>query len=150
MKLVVHVGAGKTGTSSIQSSLSQNSVLLKEQGFFYLGMYFEGLLGKEHFKDGPAVDFARDLKEREEYFEQFVLESITAAKHKLEKIGIHTAIWSNEGLFTAIAKTKALFARISEIVELEVVSYLRRQDSWYLSAYQQWGIKHIEITNPPS
>lgn len=142
MKLVVHVGAGKTGTSSIQSSLSQNSELLKKQGFFYLGMYFEALLGKQHFKHGPAVDFAHDLKEREDYFEHFVLESITTAKEKLEKTGVHTAIWSNEGLFTAITKTKTLFSRISDIVELEVVTYLRRQDSWYLSAYQQWGIKH--------
>lgn len=43
MKIVFHIGMGKTGTSSIQAALSQNAGELRKQGALYLGMWFDRL-----------------------------------------------------------------------------------------------------------
>lgn len=39
--LVVHIGAGKTGTSSIQAALKENGKLLEQHKIKYLGMLLE-------------------------------------------------------------------------------------------------------------
>ncbi|MDF1709314.1 MAG: hypothetical protein P1U72_14545 [Paracoccaceae bacterium] len=43
MKLFMHIGMGKTGTSSIQFALSQNTAQLTSQQARYLGMWFEAI-----------------------------------------------------------------------------------------------------------
>lgn len=40
-KLIVHIGAGKTGSTSIQSTLRENQKVLAENGCKYLGMMLE-------------------------------------------------------------------------------------------------------------
>ena len=41
IELILHIGAGKTGTSSIQETLRNNSLALNDQHVKYLGLMLE-------------------------------------------------------------------------------------------------------------
>lgn len=60
VELVLHIGMGKTGTSSIQDALQQNALKLSGHRTEYLGMWFtavdarfEGLSGQKLFFRSP-------------------------------------------------------------------------------------------------
>lgn len=142
-RLILHVGAGKTGSSSIQETLRINHELLKARGIWYLGMMFEHSPVKRYPWQIPSGFEALVKLKNDEITDQLVdvLES-TLSEIKLR--GGHTAILSNESLFHH--HREPLFKAI-EILhdkgwEIEAVAYVRRQDAWAKSAYIQWGLKH--------
>ena len=103
MKIIIHIGAGKTGTSSIQMTLKENQQELHKLGFHYMGLVFEHATTKkfawqnQHAVNLFAMDNARACNE--------VLEVIDGTIEQLSKKGIHTIIWSNESLLKQSSKT---------------------------------------------
>lgn len=149
MKLIIHAGAGKTGSSAIQSSLNSNVELLASKGVLYTGLYFENLEGYG-LKGKPApVFFDEHLSNDSSNFLDFCQKSILNAVTKCKSDGLDTIIWSNEGIFSAPNKIGPLINKISVYFdEITFLVYLRRQDHWFSSAYQQWGIKHKTYEGP--
>jgi hypothetical protein len=148
MRLLLHVGAGKTGTSSIQQTLRANDRALRAQGVLYLGLMLEHAparlypwqkpTGSEVFHHLPAPEAVEAVVE--------VL-SRTAAAAAAE--GIHTLVWSNESFFDRGA-TVRLALRDPRLVALDVrvVAYVRQPHDWLRSAYVQWGLKHKTYSGP--
>ncbi len=141
--VVLHVGSGKTGTSTIQAFCRRNRDRLRAAGVLYprtpgearhgrLGLSIRSdaeLAASPHWGRQPwsdpaefRTDFRRDL---------------TA---EIAEAGAPTVLFSDEGLFAATSD--AGLARLRQLLDdlarsVRVVVYLRRQDDHLVSRYQQ-------------
>jgi len=143
-KLVVHIGHGKTGSSSIQKTLVEGGPGLARQNIRYLGIMLEYAQNtakpKWQFPEGSDIFFSpqkADERAREIY---------PILKEELEvlaKQGVKTAIWSNEWILERYAYIIPALQRLrSEGHEVHLQCYVRHPDKWAQSAYSQWGLKH--------
>lgn len=147
-RFIFHIGAGKTGTSSVQSTLKQAVEPLRRQGVWYLGLMFEHspvemfswqrFGGQDEFLSLPAPQQVRELR-------RVLLSTVRraiAAK-------AHTLIWSSESFFD---RHNAVFEPLREAIELgvklQVLCYVRSHEAWVKSAYVQWGLKHKTYPGP--
>ena len=152
-RIILHIGSPKTGTSIIQSHLAQNREVLRDNGFLYpitissnpklyrtyesshLLMY--SLAGWEQFTEfSPEAFFERA--------------NATAAEHDIETmlLSAENTYWLPKQI-TAREKPEeqeywdeksAYVGRIAkafEGYEVKIVLYLRRQDRWIESWYNQ-------------
>jgi hypothetical protein len=141
-RLILHVGAGKTGTTSIQQYLARVSLRLAQEGVAYWGY----MLDRAPFRQFPWQDqFQTELflrMDRATAADQLTLvleQSIKVA----QSAGIHTAIWSNEAIFDRAQNVLAALDRLDRArVDIVVIAYVRQHDAWAASAYLQWGLKH--------
>lgn len=141
--VVLHIGSGKTGTSTIQRVLRRNPEALRAAGFLYpraagrvrhtkLGLYLrpdDQLVRHPDWITGdfdvePAA-FRRRLRRR--------------LDRELEQSGARSVLFSDEGLFTAGDRTIAGARRLADELggAVRLVVYLRRQDDHLVSRYQQ-------------
>ncbi|MBX3571718.1 MAG: hypothetical protein KF694_05135 [Mesorhizobium sp.] len=150
VKLVVHIGLGKTGSSSIQETLLHNAPILERQGVKYLGMMLENsdagtklpwqrMSGSNAFFDGMS---ASDASEQ-------LYDVLNRSISDLRQDGYSLAIWSNEWLATRGAHVCSALKKIKESgTDVEIQCYVRRHDRWIQSAYLQWGIKDKSYEGP--
>jgi hypothetical protein len=140
--LVLHIGTGKTGTSSIQYFLDQNRELLADLGLLYpkspgtrrhtrLGLYIrpDNMLNetlswhRQRFSSPTA--FRRAFRRR--------------LFNEMSEAGLSRLLFSDEALYgspnQALRRLKRFTDRIARNVRLVV--YLRRQDDHMVSRYQQ-------------
>lgn len=133
-EIILHIGAGKTGTSSIQNFLGLNRAIFSENDIYI-----------------PSDDLTLDGHTSGQhvwYFAKLRNFSVTDAKEKLEK-DIKTILENRkESKIILTAENLSdpfkwfeLFQTIKEKVKLKAVFYLRRQDEYLLSAWQQWYVK---------
>lgn len=150
VKLVVHIGHGKTGSSSIQASLLHAREHLKAQGIKYLGLMLE-------YADNSDRPIWQVRSGSDQFFDQTPaaqanLEIGRVLKEELNRLqdeNIKTAIWSNEWLISRASHTiEAIDAIRKAGFQVEIQCYVRRHDKWAQSAYSQWGLKHKSYTGP--
>ncbi len=140
MKIIVHIGAGKTGTSSIQETLKKNQDKLNALGFHYMGLILEHASVKKYsWQNFPAGNFAV-LDDKTAYNE--ALDIINSTIKGMSAKGIHTLIWSNESFLAHSQKIIPILKTLEKDNEIEIIAYVRKHESWIRSAYTQWGIKH--------
>lgn len=138
MKLTLHVGMGKTGTSAIQRFLNQEKLDLAEAGIFNTGNRFQNLKSNFLFKKQGEITNTNLLKEG--------LQALSDTAKNLHNIS--HIVWSNESLSMS-RNYENLIEEISRSIleagvfdEVTVILAFRRQDDWLESAYRQWGLKH--------
>ena len=142
LDLVLHIGSGKTGTSSVQHLLSQNRERLAELGTLYPqspGRARHVRLGLFIRPDAELVNqiswHERDYSSPAEFREDF--------QHKLfaeiNSSGLTRVLLSDEALYgSTVEALKRLRAFTDEIARsIRLVVYLRRQDDHVCSRYQQ-------------
>lgn len=141
LKLYVHGGAGKTGTSAIQDYLRSNPEKLKANGACYTGLFFENY---QPLDDGRPLStiYASAVAQGPEAMEELVRERLKAVSAHCRENNLHSVIWSNEGILTTHRAMGSVLRSLSRDFDLKLILYFRRQDSWFLSAYKQWGIRH--------
>lgn len=143
MRLSIHIGMGKTGTTALQSFMKNHDGLI-DQGILYAGVRLGNLppsLGKVRHKvpSGTGVaDTRLALKN--------ALADLERAAVQVK--GVNHVIWSNEALVGIRSNRDVLIDTISEFLtstkvfdETEIILVLRRQDEWIESAYRQWGLR---------
>jgi len=149
MRLIVHIGSGKSGSTSIQAWCRNNTEELQKHRARYLGLYFEETPHSSCATQSTAhQQFFRDLRAKEGTAATTLRRILPAIIDDAAKDGIETLIWSNEALFSAYDELGECIAEINRLVPVTLVAYIRRQESWLLSAYQQWGIKHKTVQGP--
>jgi len=136
MRIILHIGQQKTGSTSLQRFLKKNRRLLKENGILY-----PKSLGKN--KQKVLVDIINtNSSERIKYIDQL--------QSEIKSSQADTLILSEENLYNIDKdKMKILHKILSEITNnITVVVYLRRQDCHMVSMYQQYirgkGIMTLE------
>ena len=148
MKLIVHIGAGKTGSSSIQDTLAADNTAsaLLEKGIFYTGLMMDKTPKLEgcvwQFHGGSDIFFAdKDRAQKTAQLQAILTREVASA----QETGIQTIIWSNEWMFGRHGSVVPALIGLLEAyqdLEIKVLCYVRRHDKWARSAYTQWGIKH--------
>lgn len=133
-KLIVHIGQGKTGTSSVQYTLTKNENLLLKNGYKFLGYDLQNSLG--YNKKSNYFDSDNLYKKKHSEIYKLLDEECSSE----ENYGL-TLIWSNESIFNKVAFIPVL-KLLSDKYEILIIGYVRRHDLWAKSAYIQWGIKH--------
>jgi hypothetical protein len=138
--LYLHIGAGKTGTSSIQNFLAGNSKRLYDS----CSCLYPNMAGK-NFLAGGFINHQKfftttDVKTQAER----ILEAVTyCRKNHKEKL-----VLSAELLFESV-DGPPLAEKLAAIpgLNLKIIVYLRRQDHWLESAWKQWGYKSDKYRN---
>lgn len=130
--VILHIGASKAGSSSIQAFLRRNRFAFAKRGYIIPSatLTVEGPVSGDHVfaleglaKAGGAPAF------RERIAELF-------ARSGPDTKGV---IFSAENLSNA--GNSAIAAGLNEGYDVRIVMYLRRQDELLTSAWQQWGSK---------
>lgn len=150
VKLIVHIGHGKTGSSSIQESLLKAQPQLEAQGIRYLGLMLEHARNTD--RPRWQVHGGSDLYFNATSAEQANAELLAVLQDELQRLqreGVQKAIWSNEWL---AQRGQMVLPALRQLLEqgwdIEVQCYIRRHDKWILSAYSQWGLKHKSYPRP--
>ena len=143
-ELIVHIGAGKTGSTAIQFSLKRaGAETLAGQGTTYAGLMLENLpggLAHDWCEPGEARKFfqARETGRTDEEVYQF----LTATLKRLKAQGQRQLVWSNEAFLVQNARIIPILQRLArDGVPLRVIAYVRRHDARARSAYVEFGIK---------
>ncbi len=125
MKVILHIGPHKTGTTSIQAFLHKNSALLYQHGFNY----------PQTRENGPnhhdLVLGLRDVSQR-----LATTERIQRLLKQSEAEGLHTLILSSE-IFVEYGIPIRLIRKIFMDHDLRVLAYIRRPDHQFLASYVQ-------------
>jgi hypothetical protein len=133
-KLIVHIGANKTGSSAIQRFLSLNNLALREEGLVV-----------------PNGEFrvADTIQGHHVFGFQDLLKSPAEGRRRLEgamdavedaRPGEGTVLLSAENL-AANPAAPSLFEGLIKSYDTRVIIYIRRQDEYILSSWQQWYSK---------
>ena len=137
--LFVHIGHGKTASSTIQRALEINADTIRSHGLLISDKHLEfpshgpikghpiGLLN-EMMRELPPQESDRRMNE--------CLEGISSA---LSKEGFHGAVISSENLDNE--RASRLFRNAPGRFDLRVLYLVRRQDEWLESSWKQWGLK---------
>ena len=133
-EIILHIGAGKTGTSSIQNFLGLNREIFL-QNDIYIPSDNLSLNGQV---SGQHVWYFAKLRNYSVQDAKIKLEA--DIKNILENRKEKTIILSAENLSDPF-KWHELFSTIKENVNLKILFYVRRQDEYLLSAWQQWYVK---------
>lgn len=142
MKVIFHIGMGKTGSSSIQATLNQAKPDLKKQGVFYEGMFFNEVAEKFKGLTGQQILFESSGEQRPQFVER-----IAKYFDGLKEKGAELVIMSNEAFIGQNNLFKDIVAA-SEKIDFEFHGYVRSPHDWIKSAYAQWGIHDKQNTGP--
>jgi hypothetical protein len=142
LDLVLHIGSGKTGTSSVQAFLHRNRDRLADLGHLYprtpgatrhirLGLFIQP---DEALDD--RITWHRQGAASPEAFRKSFRRQLT---REINQSGLSRVLFSDEALY---GSSKEALRRLREFVDrvagsLRVVVYLRRQDDHLVSRYQQ-------------
>lgn len=142
LDLVLHIGSGKTGTSSIQALMNRNRARLADLGHLYPAAPGR----KRHTRLGLFIQPDRALDARPSWSregfsspEEFRTVFQRQLFAEIEKSGLSRVLFSDEALYgcqdEALRRLKQFVDPIARSVRLVV--YLRRQDDHMVSRYQQ-------------
>ena len=146
MRIILHVGQSKTGTTALQNFLKRNRAELSKHKILYPDVYLKGMpinmLNHNPFSDALSEFYYHPRLTASEYWEQFL--------EQANQGGYHTILLSGESFFRGrpwiwelnnFDEYKEIYAgkleKISEYLaghEVEIVVYLRPQIKWLESA----------------
>ncbi len=146
MQLIIHIGLGKTGSSSIQHSLAANMDFLSEKGIIYLGEFFENSpVNLYDWQARSGIEQFYNADHQHESIRDLILRSmdvLSADKYSL-------AILSNEwlgGCSHEVQRNRGFIDAVRDLcaagIDIKCCAYVRDHIDWSISAYQQWTLKH--------
>lgn len=138
MKIIFHLGMGKTGTTSLQYHLAKSNDLLASQNALYIGRHFGNIKPRYNSVAGTNTFLDSDAKTMEENAAAFT--EFFEHKHKMK--GCDTFIWSNEIFFPKVTSMAPFISALAKDHDVKLIVYLRDPIDWLPSAYTQWGVRH--------
>lgn len=136
--LVLHIGGSKCGSSAIQQWLAQNAAALEKRGVGVPGQeldFASTVTGEQIWAFENAVTRPGGLEE--------VPGRLTALLEAAEERGLATLILSAENLCNHAVLAPVIKSAAGER-KVRVVMYVRRQDDFLISSWQQWHLKLYE------
>jgi hypothetical protein len=144
-QLVLHIGAGKAGSTSIQFALKRNAQALAAHDTAYVGLMLErvpGATAHDWCVEGQPSRYFRQPPQERPRVEGEAFETIHAELQRLGALGFTQVVWSNEAFLPFHNRIVRVIRRLAEAgVPVRIVCYLRRHDRWARSAYVQFGLK---------
>lgn len=131
--IIFHIGGAKCGSSAIQTAMARNATALAEQGVIVATQN----LGQSDAITGEQIRYFETLFNGGEALADFA-SAIDRAWDATPNA--RALVLSAENLSNPYVDP-VLLARLAERYRIEVVLYIRRQDEYFSSAWQQWGVK---------
>lgn len=143
-KIYLHIGMNKTGSSAIQSYMHKNRPVLKNIGVLWpeTGLGRDGQGEGYHYGLSSALGFAGGRAEPADASERQALRD--ALDEEIAAAGARSVVLSSE--FFVLRRDHEPLASFFEGLDVHVVVYLRRHDTWWPSLFAQ-AIK--TSANPP-
>ena len=143
MKIILHIGTEKTGTTSIQRFCARNREALRRRGYFFPtspGESNHTKLAAFAANEGKCLDLRKPLGvESTAELETFREEFMSVFRAELAACGTERVILSNEHASSRLGNPEEQLRLRDFLMELadevEIVVYLRRQDDFLLSSY---------------
>jgi hypothetical protein len=142
-QLIIHPGAGKTATTSIQKILQNQKKYLIDQGVGYLGMSFENTQTDNESDDADNQlrllkhRLGREINKDPDGMAEFCSNRINCFLKA--NPNTDTLIWSNESLANQHGWIDKVRDKLISISEIKTIYGIRDPSSWVVSAYFQWG-----------
>ncbi|MCL2504762.1 MAG: hypothetical protein FWE93_00695 [Alphaproteobacteria bacterium] len=145
-KLVVHLGGPKTGSSSIQRTLYNNSELLEKNGFRYLHEWwvshykvFQCLFSSCRIPKNPDLWSYMTAEERADYEQVQMEQMLHACKDSDGKTMIMSAEFAVD--FALVPdyseKFQSFLKEYFSDVEVQIILYIRNPVEWQISRWQE-------------
>ena len=135
MRLVLHIGGAKCGSTAIQAVLRENAATLRSRGVLVPGLQLD-LSSAVH---GQQLRFFRQVVKLADG--PAVVESPSArTRRHMDEVGLDTLVVSAENLINP-DPFPDLFAGVDDLFDTQIIAYVRRQDDYFASGWQQWGLK---------
>lgn len=151
-QLILHIGAGKAGSTAIQFALKRNMDLLLGQKAGYVGLMLEqvpGATAHDWCVEGEPQRFFNQPPADRRRVDDQVHSVIWRELRRLGALGVDRVIWSNEAFLSQSARIIEIVRRLAaDGVDLRIICYLRRHDEWARSAYVQFGLKGKHYHGP--
>lgn len=139
MRLILHIGGAKCGSSAIQSYLRNgHEALARDQRVLIPGQK----LTLDSEMKGEQIFFFEYVRKHEDGV-GIVNRRLRRLHHHMRDKGLDTLIVSAENLINPGGFEK-FFVSARDLFEVEVVLYIRRQDQYFISAWQQWHLKTFD------
>jgi hypothetical protein len=157
MRIVLHIGSSKTGTTALQASLTRNTRYLRQNGVLYPAVRSHPI--SHHFmtmrlleRTGMGRTFRPLYKDRPDLLAKDYEANWRDVRGQVRKYRPHTLVLSSEILFRASDVERAkefrdLLRRFSD--DISIVAYLRQPSAFYLSGVQQ-ALKSSSTFQPPA
>ena len=137
-RLILHIGGAKCGSTAIQNYLGTNAGGLAERGVLIPPMALDDVNSPT---TGEQVIFFEDLLYPRMDGQDHLSHCLYALSDRMSREGLRTAIISGENM--SLHPELAEMFRIAAVdFDITVVLYVRRQDDFLISAWQQWGMKY--------
>jgi hypothetical protein len=140
--MYVHIGAGKTGSTSIQSWLKNVESQLSHAGYLIFDNQFQPTchnLQHDFMSLSNQVDYFLQLNtEGRAGIEQFHTKFHSNLAYMREH-GFQRGIISAEYLFDYWDEPHKYFADIKHLCDWKVIAYVRNQPHFLASAWKEWG-----------
>lgn len=160
MKILLHIGMTKAGSSALQQGLAAARKDLMKEGILYPDrgrtrnshmLLLEGLVPPERLPRGLRgmyrEDFAAIARDRRDWLDDL--------RRAIAKQRFHTLILSEEFLFyvrneEGLAELRRRLLSLADVVDVEAIAYVRRPSEHYLASIQQRlkGAYSIPAANP--
>jgi hypothetical protein len=140
--LALHIGSGKTGTTSVQALLHRNRQTLIDHGVLFpatLGRPRHELFGLAMKPDAELVETAPYRSQNSESPQAFRRRVRRRLFHEIDAASPERVLISDEALYGSHAGSLERLRRFTNrhARRLRLVCYLRRQDDHLVSRYQQ-------------
>lgn len=137
MRVVLHIGGSKCGSSAIQAYLRQNAKALAERGVAVPG---QGMDFHSHVSGEQIWFFENAAVQGDEHHLRTQMQS---AIKQAQADGMNTLIISAENICNH-GSLAAVLKRALGGAEVQIVFYVRRQDDFLISGWQQWHLKQFD------
>ena len=141
-KIFLHIGFNKTGSTSLQRNLSENSAALQHQGILYpydpSAPYMQRW---QHLPLAAAIP-GRNVAWLLPKNRAGLAQAYSALKERITASSCNTVVLSSESFGDLDMRRQKVEWLASQFAgfDVTVVAYIRRQDSYFLSTYQE-GVK---------
>ncbi len=145
MRIILHIGMPKSGSTALQDGLRRNDHLLRQRGFLYPARH--GLPKNHNLLIAPLIQddglprvFKQVYKDDPKLRFQDVRRMLAEIGDRAKRDGIHTIVLSGEMLFRPLSHESASNLRrmLQPLAEhITVVAYVRSPSGFYLSMAQQ-------------
>ncbi|MFZ9858666.1 MAG: hypothetical protein ACO3F2_10115 [Roseiflexaceae bacterium] len=135
--IYLHIGAGKTGTSTIQSWLKQNQQNLHDQGY---------LIFDSDFSPNPVNNmmsnqqmFFQRVQQDQENGKSIFQSQLRNNIDYMRENNYHSAIISAELILVSFPQLSTWIAPFIDECNWKIIAYVRNQPQYLISAWKEWG-----------
>ena len=150
-ELILHIGAGKTGSTAIQFTLRKaGAEVLAGQGLGYFGLMLEELpAARSHDWCRPGQPQLYFQSREEERTDAEAEAAALAGLKEAAAQGLKRVVWSNEAFLIQNRRILPVVQRLAgQGVPVRVIAYVRRHDKRARSAYVEFALKSKRYKGP--